>query len=109
MYVYGFLFERKRCLIELVLELLQVLWFQIARPLRLEQRAAEIGVSLGHVIRRCCRHFVDSVIHQPVQGRNRGIHALLLILQAGLEGLPQLHDDEISIELLCEDERRTRC
>jgi len=30
-------------------------------------------------------------------GRNRGIHALLLILEAGLEGLPQLHDDEIPI------------
>jgi len=36
-YLDGFLFERKRCFIELVLELLQILWFQVVRPLRLEE------------------------------------------------------------------------
>ncbi len=37
---------------------------------------------------------------------DRRIHALLLLLQAGLERLPQLHGDELVVQLLREDERR---
>src|SRR5262249_49067573 len=43
------------------------------------------------------------------EGLDRGIHAVLLIPQAGLERLPQLHSSEILVELLREDQRRTSC
>ena len=86
---------------------MQVGGLQVGRPLRLRQRAAEIEVDHGHVIRGGRRHFTDFVLHQPVHGLHRGIHALLLLLQAGLERLPQLHGHEFLVDLLREDQCRT--
>src|SRR5260370_945200 len=80
--------------------------FRVLRPPRREQCAAQFSLCLGQVSRPSPRTPVDSVIPQPAHGRNRGIHALFPILEAGLEGLAQLHDDEIPIELLCENEGR---
>ena len=67
------------------------------RPLRFGECTTEVEVRLCHVERRGRRHVGDLVRHEPVHGPDRGIHALLLLLQAGLERLQQLHGNELTI------------
>ena len=107
-YLDGFLFERKCCLVEVCFILFHVRGLQVGRALRLFQRATEIEVGLGHVIGRSGRHVGNFVLHQPIHGIDGSVHALLLLLQAGLKWLSELHGYEIAIELFRENQCRTR-
>jgi hypothetical protein len=66
----------------------------------------KLKVGLRHVERRGRRHVGDLVRHEPVHRLDRRVHALLLVLQAGLERLQQPHGRELPVELLREDQRR---
>ena len=104
-YVDGFLLERKRLLVEGLLEIFQLCRAQIGGLLRLQERVSEVRVGLGYVVRGSCRHIGDFVVHQLTHALDSGVHPLFLLLQADLERLFQLHDHEILVEPFCQDQR----
>ena len=105
MYVDGFLLERKRLLVEGLLEIFQLCGAQISGLLRLQERVSEVRVGLGYVVGGGCRHIADFVVHQPTHVLDSGVHPLFLLLQADFEWLFQLHDHEVLVEPFCQDQR----